>query len=210
IAPPQPAPLPRVLPFAARREGLRLSDDILATLHQAIEQEFGDKSEHILSETGRRWGAAAMQAFLARAPEQLGAAPEAVHIGVLLATWWWPRRAGGWGAATFDFRRAAQRLLIAEVRNCAEARAVSASPQREQGSKPVCHLYAGYFAGGLGALAKRDLASVELQCHAAGADSCQFLFSTPAHVQQARQWRDAGEPAAAIVRKLAEPHEAAR
>src|SRR5437899_12165827 len=134
IAPPQPESRPRVVPFAARPDGLRVSDDFLAALHQVIEKEFGDTAERILFETGRRWGAADMQAFIARAPQQLGASPEAVHIGVLLATWWSPRTAGGWAAASFDFRRAAQRLLIADVRNCAEARAVSASPQRQQGA----------------------------------------------------------------------------
>jgi predicted hydrocarbon binding protein len=195
---------------AAPPEGLRVSADFLAALRQAIERESPDAADRVLSEIGRRWGAADMHEFLPRAPQLLGAPPEAVHIGVLLQTWWGPRTAGGWGTASFDFGRAAQRIIVVELRNSAEARAATASPQREQGPKPVCHLHAGYFAGGLGALAKRDLACVELQCLAAGADACQFLLSTPANVQQARQWRDAGETAAAIVRKLTEPHEAAR
>ena len=198
-------------PRAAPPEGLRVSDDFLAALHQSLEQEMADAAERILAETGRRWGAADMQAFLGRAPQLLGAPHEAVHIGVLLQTWWWPRTAGGWGTASFDFRWAAQRLLVVELTNSAEARA-SRERQRPEGQPtgPVCHLYSGYFASGLGALAKRDLACVELQCRAAGADLCQFLVSTAAHVQQARQWRDAGESTAAIVRKLTEPHEAAR
>ena len=204
--PPRAAP-----PTAAPTEGLRVSDDFFAALHQSLEQETADAAERILVETGRRWGAAEMQAFIARAPQLLGAPPESVHIGVLLQTWWWPRTAGGWGAATFDFRRAAQRLLVVDLRNSAEARA-SRERQRPEGSspRPACHLYSGYFAGGLGALAKRDLACIELQCRATGADACQFLLSTAAHVQQARQWRDAGESAEAIVRKLTEPHEAAQ
>ena len=214
IATPEPAlagPPRAAVPYAAPPEGLRVSDDFLAAVHQALEHETADAVERVLSETGRRWGAADMQAFVARAPQLLGGSHEAVHIGVLLQTWWWPRTAGGWGAASFDFRRAAQRLLVVELSNSAEARA-SRERQRPEGqpTRPVCHLYSGYFAGGLGALAKRDLACVELQCRAAGADVCQFLVSTAAHVHQARQWRDAGESAAAIVRKLTEPHEAAR
>jgi predicted hydrocarbon binding protein len=213
--PPQPesaaVPPRAAVPFAAPLEGLRVSADFLTALHQSLEHETGDAAERILSETGRRWGAADMQAFIASAPQVLGAAHEAVHIGVLLQTWWWPRTAGGWGAASFDFRRAAQRLLVVELRNSAEARASRERERRDgQAPRPVCHLYAGYFAGGLSALAKRDLTCVELQCHAAGADTCQFLLSTAAHVQQARQWREAGESAAAVVRKLTEPHEAAR
>jgi predicted hydrocarbon binding protein len=203
---------PGAAPYAAPPEGLRVSVDFLGALHHSLEHETADAAERILTAIGRSWGAADMRAFLARAPQLLGAPHEAVHVGVLLQTWWWPRTAGGWGVASFDFRRAAQRLLVVELRNSAEARA-SRERQQPEGSpaRPVCHLYAGYFAGGFAALAKRDLVCVELECHAAaGADACQFLLSTSAHAQQARQWRDAGESAAAIVRKLTEPQEAAR
>lgn len=213
-APPEPelaGPTRAALPDATPPQGLRVSDDFLAAVHQSLEHETADAVERLLVETGRRWGAADMQAFLARAPQLLGGPPESVHIGALLQTWWWPRTAGGWGAASFDFRRAARRLLVVDLHNSAEARA-SRERQRPNGSppRPACHLYAGYFAGGLGALAKRDLACIELQCHAAAAESCQFLLSTEAQVQQARQWRDSGESAAAVFRKLTEPHEAAR
>jgi uncharacterized protein len=213
-APPEPdlaGPPRAAVPDAAPPQGLRVSDDFLAALDQSLEHEMADAVERLLVETGRRWGVADMQAFLARAPQLLGAPPESVHIGALLQTWWWPRTTGGWGAASFDFRRAAQRLLVVELRNSAEARASRERPRTEGSSpRPVCHLYAGYFAGGLGTLAKRDLACIELQCHAAGAESCQFLLSTAAHIQQARQWRDSGESAVAVVRKLTEPHETAR
>jgi predicted hydrocarbon binding protein len=205
-----PPPESAAPPFAASREGLRVSDDFLGALHQSIQRQIPDAAERLLCEIGRRWGAADMQEFIARAPQLLGGPPGSVHIGVLLQTWWGPRTAGGWGAASFDFSRAAQRLLVVELRNSAEARAAAANPQRELRSQHVCHLYTGYFSGGLSGLAKRDLAGIELQCYAAGADTCQFLLSTPANVQQARQWRDAGESAAAIVRKLTEPQEAAR
>src|SRR5262245_15366589 len=142
-------------PFAASAEGLRVSDDFLAALRQSVEREHANTADRILHEVGRRWGAADMQAFIARAPQVLGAPPEAVHIGVLLQTWWWPRTAGGWGAASFDFRRAAQRLMVVELRNSAQARA-SRERERPEGPapRPVCHLYSGYFAGGLGALAR--------------------------------------------------------
>jgi bacteriochlorophyll 4-vinyl reductase len=175
---------------------LRASEDFLAALRRALEQEVGGAAGAVLYETGRRWGAADMRAFVARAPEEFGAAYDAVHMGVLLETWWWPRAVGGWGSASFDFRRAGQRLVFLEVRDSAEARALPGA------NRPVCDLYAGYFAGGLSVLARRDLACAELQCRAAGAESCRFLFSTPAQTDQARQWRDAGESAADIVRKL--------
>src|SRR5688572_28390498 len=125
-APPQPdlaaGPAPAAPPV-----GLRVSDDFLAALRQSIERESPDAADRILSEAGRRWGAEDMQEFLARAPQLLGAPPEAVHIGVLLQTWWGQRTAGGWGTASFDFGRAAQRLIVVELRNSAEARAATAS-----------------------------------------------------------------------------------
>jgi predicted hydrocarbon binding protein len=208
IAPPALAADPQQ---GAPPEGLRVSDDFFAALHQSLEHETPDAAERILSEIGRRWGAVDMQAFLARAPQLLGGSVESVHFGVLLQTWWQPRTAGGWGTAAFDFRRAAQRLLVVELQHSAEVRASRQRPRPEgELSRPVCHLYRGYFAGGLGALAKRDLAAVELHCQVAGADACQFLVSTSTHVEQARQWRDTGESAAAIVRKLTEPQEGAR
>lgn len=177
---------------------LRVSDDFLAALHRSLEQEVGERAGAILYEIGRRWGAADMRTFTARAPEEFGTDYEKVHMHVLMETWWWPRIAGGWGQWSFDLSRAPQRFVCLDVRDSAEARALTKLPG------PACHLYAGFFAGGLSHLARRDLECVELQCRAAGADICRFLFTTAAQAQTASQRRDAGETAAEIVHTLAE------
>jgi predicted hydrocarbon binding protein len=181
------------------RRVVRVSGDFLAALTRALEREVGDAAATILYETGRRWGADDMAAFATRAPQEFGTDYEKVHMDVLLETWWWSYAAGGWGTWRFDFTRAPQRLVFLEVRDSAAARALAGA------GRPVCHLYAGAFAGAMGFLARRGLACTELQCRAAGADVCRFFASTPDKVKAATEWRDAGEPAAEITRRLTEP-----
>src|SRR5205823_11717480 len=99
-----------------------------------------------------------MQAFAARANDEFGAELPKVHMGVALQTWWWPWIAAGWGTATFDLQRAAQRIVRIDVVESAAARAATRSPGNSSAGRPVCDLYAGLFAGAFGQLSGREVA----------------------------------------------------
>lgn len=182
------------------RRLVRASDDLLAALAAALEDEVGDAAGEIVYRLGRRWGAETMRALTARVPQEFGVeSVEQMHMNVLLETWRWPFTAAGWGTWRYDFRRARQGLPVVELWNSA---AVSAAGQT---GRPVCPLYAGLFAACFGHLAGRELVGVELQCAAAGADHCRFVVTTGPRAAKAAGWRDEGVAADEILERLGSP-----
>src|SRR5205807_7045253 len=90
-----------------------------------------------------------------------------VHMGVALATWWWPWQAGGWGTARFDLGRVAHRMVWIDLDGSAAVRQSVAELVRVR-LRHTCDLYAGLFAGAFGRLSGREVACVEVQCRSAG------------------------------------------
>lgn len=172
--------------------------ELLAALGSSLEREIGDAAADVQRKIGDAWAAADMRAFAARATEEFGCELAKVHMTAALAAWWWPWASAGWGLAEFDLRRAAQKLVRVDVANSAAARAAG------QVARPACHLYAGLFAGAFRAMTGRDLACVEVQCAAAGADGCRFLVTTIARARTALDARNAGTSADEIERRLIE------
>lgn len=60
------------------------------------------------------------------------------------------------------------------------------------GSGPRCHFGAGMIGGLLAAASGRDVAVVELECRASGAERCRFAFGAPAAVDRAAAASAAG------------------
>jgi uncharacterized protein len=182
------------------RRGVRAADDFLAALAGALGQEVGDAAGEILYKLGVRWGAADMRALVGRAPREFGVdGVEQMNFNVLLETWRWPLTAAGWGTWRYDFRRARQGLPVVDLFHSATAAALG------QSARPVCHLYAGLFAAGIGHLAGRELTGVELQCAATGADRCRFLVAAATRAATAAQLRDEGLSPDAILERLGGP-----
>lgn len=172
--------------------------ELIGAIHEALTHEVGDAAGEILSKIGSAAGSGDMRAFMERADNEFGAELPKVHMGVALQTWWWPWLQSGWGRATFDLQRAAQRLVRIDVADPAIARA-----QRSRG-QPVCHLLAGFFAGAFGQLSGREVGSVEIQCRAAGATTCRFLVTTRGRASSAVSWRDSGVSVDEIERRIAD------
>jgi predicted hydrocarbon binding protein len=182
---------------AAGRRLVRASADFLAALHSALDREVGDAAGDVLYKLGRRWGEADFQAFGERAPREFGVANlDQMHFNVMLESWRWPLTTAGWGTWRYDFRRARQGLPVVALTNSAVAAAVGKT------SKPICHLYAGLFAAVFGSLARRELAGIELECAATGADGCRFLVASAAKAAAAAKLRDEGVAAEAILDRL--------
>jgi uncharacterized protein len=183
------------------RRLVRASADLLAALPAALFHE-GATPDDVLYKLGRRWGDADFRAFAERAPRDFGVTGlEQMYFQVMLETWRWPFSAAGWGAWRYDFRRARVGLPVVELTDsiiCAAAVTTTAH-------KPACYLYAGLFAAVFTALARRELAGVELQCTAMGADSCRILVASAAKAAAAAKLRDEGVPAEEILDRLAAP-----
>lgn len=114
----------------------------------------------------------------------------------ILDSWWSPLDAMGWGAAIFDFAAIARGLAFVELRHSVVA---AAHPDAAQ---PVCHLYAGLFAGALGFFERAERHAIEIQCRAVGHDTCRFVVGPGAEIDAAETWRKQGAAAAEIVRRL--------
>lgn len=169
----------------------------LPAWRDALMQETGDAADEILTAIGAGWGAADMAAFIGRASDEFGDELVRIHMAVALQTWWWPFNAGGWGVARFDYGRSGQKWIRADVADSAWARAAGAA------RRPVCHLYAGLFAGALSRLTGRTLIGVETQCRACDGVDCRFLVTTDLRAAAIREWRRAGLHADEIESRLA-------
>jgi predicted hydrocarbon binding protein len=175
---------------------LRVTADFLPALRAALEQELGDAADEALYRVGYEWGRADMATFPDRASREYAVEFEKMAMGVMLETWWWPRRVGGWGHWRYDFRQARKGIVALDLFESAVA---EADPDA---GRPVCHLYAGLFTAVFSTLARRELAGVELQCRAAGAEHCTFLVSSPPRVSAATAWRNEGVIPSDVLRRL--------
>jgi len=64
-----------------------------------------------------------------------------MHTRFVFECWWWPLTIMGFGAWSLDLSFLDKGLTVIEIRNSAVARSMKLL------GKPVCHLYAGMFAG---------------------------------------------------------------
>jgi bacteriochlorophyll 4-vinyl reductase len=193
----RPEPAAGVLRDVYGRRLVRAPGDFLAALTAALEQEVGDAAGEVLYKFGRQWGAADMQACAGRAPQEFGVgAIEQMNMNVLLETWRWPLTVAGWGTWRYDFRRARQGLPVVDLDESAVVAALGPA------AKPVCHLYAGLFAAVFSHLAGRELAGVELQCAATGAERCRFVVATLARAAAAARLRDEGVLTDEVLQRL--------
>ncbi|HEY1376455.1 MAG TPA: V4R domain-containing protein [Gemmataceae bacterium] len=196
----RPDPARGTLRDAAGRRLVCASADLLAALTAAVEAENGATAGDVFYDLGRRWGEADFRAFADRAPREFGVPSlEQMHFNVMLESWRWPLTAAGWGTWRYDFRRARAGLPVVELANSAVVAAVGRT------GKPACDLYAGLFAAVFSSLARRELAGVELQCAAAGADGCRILVASSAKAAAAAKLRDEGLSAEEILDRLVPP-----
>jgi uncharacterized protein len=200
---------------ALGRRTILSSAELLAAIRDALGREVGDAAQEIEHKIGLACGSADMRSFMERSSDEFGIDLAKVHMGIALATWWWPWSAGGWGSADFHLQFVAQRLVRIDVRDSVtsgEWRVSSkgydseSSPGTHRASPPSvrCHWLAGLFAGAFGQISGRSVACVEVQCHGAGAADCRFLATTRSQTQVAASWREAGMTADEIERRLLE------
>jgi hypothetical protein len=181
---------PRVAAFPATLLGL---------LQSATATRFADTAQDVLYRVGYE---SALQEMLALA-QSMRKNYEAgdfdfwqTDLEVRLETWWAPHRAAGWGSVTFDLTGLSRGVAIMALRETAVA-ATSVGAKR-----PVCHFYAGLFAGALSFCERGERHAAEVECSAAGGSACRFVVGSGAEVDSAEAWRKQGVPPAEIIRRL--------
>jgi len=183
-------------PYARRLT--RVSIAFLSSLHSNLVRQFGEgEAAEILYKLGQRWGESEFAHFTKRAPREFGVMSlDQMPFNVMLETWRWPLTTQGWGTWRYDLQRARNGLIGIELETSAEVAAVGRS------ERPVCSLYAGFFAATFSALARRDLAAVELRCAANGPETCRFVVTIAARARTAARLRDEGLSASEVLDAL--------
>ncbi|HMW00747.1 MAG TPA: 4-vinyl reductase [Acidobacteriota bacterium] len=185
------------------RDGQRAvyaSEDFIVGLHSGLTQEVGDAANLIMYKCGYEWGVNDMKRFSERMRHEFGGGKLDVwqmNRQFVMESWWWPLTVEGWGGWTIDFGFEKQSMVFITIRNSAVAKSM------EQVGKPVCHMYAGMFAGVFSVYEREERDAIEVQCYAMGNDSCKFLISKKDKVNAAEFWRREGANAQEILERLA-------
>jgi uncharacterized protein len=183
------------------RNGLRAflaSEDFVVGLQQGLETEVGDASAMILYKCGFKWGLQDMKFFVPMIENEFGQKLNEMNAAFFLEQWWWQLQAEGWGAWKVDTSQRKQGMIFIDLYDSAIAKSL------ERVGKPVCHVYAGLFAGVFTYLTKYDLSGIEVQCYAMGEDFCKFIVGAEKRINAAEFWHREGASAAEIIEKLSD------
>ena len=184
------------------RDGQRaakISEAFINGLHSGIEEEVGSSSGLLMYRCGQEWARTDMQRFAARMRQEFGGGKLDIwqmNPAFVWECWWWPLAIAGYGGWTLDLSFADKEITMIEIRNSAVARSM------KMVGRPVCHMYAGLFAGAFSFFHRKELQSIEVQCYAMGNDVCKFLVGDERRVNAAEFWREEGASAQTIRENL--------
>jgi hypothetical protein len=185
------------------RDGQRaakISEAFINGLHSGIEEEVGNTSGLLMYRCGQEWALADMKRFSARMRQEFGGGKLDIwqmNPAFVWECWWWPLAIEGYGGWTLDLSFADKDITLIEIRNSAVAKSM------KMVGRPVCHMYAGLFAGAFSFFHRKELQSIEVQCYAMGNDVCKFLVGDEKRVNAAEFWREEGASAQTIRDNLA-------
>lgn len=173
-----------------------VSEDFILGLQQGLEEEVGDASASLMYTIGMEWGKNDAAVFGQWYEQEYRKTLKQSNVLFLLETWWWPLTSQGWGRWEVDMEGRKQGFIFISLFDSAIARTLG------DVGKPVCHLYAGLFAGFFTALVTRPLNCIEIQCYSMGESYCKFLLGSQERIDAAAFWLTEGASATEITQKL--------
>jgi uncharacterized protein len=174
----------------------RVTEAFVNGLHLGAEEEVGSASSLLMYRFGQQWALRDMKRFAERMRQEFGGGKREIwdmNTKFVFETWWWPLTVQGYGAWRLDLDLRNQDLIVVELRNSAVAQSMAMV------GKPVCHLYAGLFAGAFAYFEREERESIELQCYAMGNEVCKFVVGDKKQVDAAEFWRNEGATAAEVL-----------
>ncbi len=174
------------------------SEDFIIGLIEGLEEEVGDASAAVMYTVGCEWGKRDSFVFEKWFEQEFGRSIRQVNLMFLLETWWWPYISQGWGRWEVDLGDRQQGFMFINLFDSALARTLG------DVGKPVCHLYAGLFAGFFTELVKKQLSCIEIQCYSMGENYCKFLLGGQDRINAAAFWLNEGATAKDITQRLRE------
>lgn len=184
------------------RDGQRaakVTEAFINGLHLGIEEEVGEPSGLLMYACGYKWGVRDMKRFNERMRHEFGGGKADVwqmNMQFVFETWWWSLVSEGFGAWSLDLSFRNKGITAVEIRNSAVAQSM------EMAGKPVCHLYAGLFAGVFSVFDRKERESIEIQCYSMGNDACKFLVGEQKQINAADFWVKEGASAVEVMGKL--------
>ena len=185
-----------------RTNGARLAVvpiDFLQAIHHHLFERFADESQDVLYRAGFEQGLLDMVRLNEELREQYGGGSFdlwQMDAKFILEAWWAPLAQAGWGACAFDLAALSRGVAIVELDNSPVAAALGSAEH------PICHFFAGLFAGVLSFFERTERHATEIECRSAGAPKCRFVVATGGDVDLAEGWRQQGVAAAEIIRRL--------
>lgn len=184
------------------RDGQRaakVTDLFINNLHMGIEEEVGAASALMMYQCGYAWGMQDMKRFAERMRLEFGGGKRDIwqmNTRFVFESWWWPLTISGFGAWALDLSFQDKGLTVVEIRNSAVAKSMKLL------GKPVCHLYAGMFAGVFTFFDKAERECIEIQCYSMGNDVCKFLIGEKSRINAVDFWRQEGASASEILNNI--------
>ncbi len=167
-----------------------LPEGLMQALHRGFGEAATENARQTLYRAGYEWGLQDMLQFSSRLRQESGGANTAdlwqMEPPLVLERWSAPLAASGWGSCIFDFSARVKGITFVELRHSASAAAVG------RATVPVCHLYAGLFAGALSFFDRVESHAVETECAALGHACCRFIVGPGPLIDQAESARHSG------------------
>ncbi len=184
------------------RDGQRaakVTEAFINGLHLGIEEEVGSSGALMMYKCGHAWGLEDMKRFNTRMRHEFGGGKLDIwkmNRRFVFESWWWPLNIQGYGAWKLDLSFETRDLIVVELRNSAVAHSMKIV------GKPVCHMYAGMFAGVFSFYQQEDRECIEVQCYSMGNDLCKFIIGNNKKINAAKFWQQEGATASEIVNNL--------
>ncbi len=173
-----------------------VTEDFIIGLIEGLQEEVGDASSVIMYNIGYEWGLKDCEFFYKWFRKEYDMKLQEANHQFVLEAWWWPFISQGWGNWEVDFSGQQNGFIFVNIFDSAVARTLG------DVGKPVCHIYAGLFAGFFSELLKKSLNCIEIQCYSMGETYCKFLLGKKDKIDAATFWKNEGANANDIEKKL--------
>lgn len=185
-----------------RADGVRLAvvpADFLLAVHQHLFEHFADSCQDLLYRSGYEQGLQDMVRVGQELKEQYGGGSFdlwQMDAKFILNSWWEPLQQAGWGACTIDLSAHSRGFVFIELDDSPVADAIA------HVEHPICHFFAGLFAGAVSFYDRAERHATEIECRAAGGAKCRFIVAPGSEVDTAEGWRQQGIAGDEIIRRL--------
>jgi hypothetical protein len=173
-----------------------VTEDFIVGLIDGLEQEVGDAAGLVMYTMGYQWGLNDAKFFQQWFEKEYQKNVRETNTMFMLEAWWWPFISQGWGNWEIDMSEQKNGFMFINIFDSAVARSLG------DVGKPVCHIYAGLFAGFFSEMVKKPLSCIEIQCYAMGETYCKFLLGRKDQVDAAVFWQNEGATARDIEKKM--------